>query len=122
MRHPAGEHDVRQAQPAGAPQHPSRLCQTLLLIGPLVGFFGAGHFAGFGVVTGELFPTSIRATAQGFTYNIGRGISALAPFTIGTLADRFGFTVAFYLTAVMYCLTGMSLLLIPETRKSLEVS
>lgn len=87
---------------------------ALLLIGPLVGFFGAGHFSGFGVVTGALFPTAIRATAQGFTYNIGRGISALAPFTIGTLADRYGFTVAFYLTALMYFVTGLCLLLIPE--------
>lgn len=91
---------------------------ALLVIGPLIGFFGAGHFAGFGVLTGELFPTSIRATAQGFSYNIGRGISAIAPFTIGKMVDLYGFTIAFYLTAFMYFLTFLSLFLIPEsTRK-----
>lgn len=89
---------------------------ALLLIGPLIGFFGAGHFAGFGIITGELFPTRIRATAQGFTYNIGRGISALAPYTIGKLADLYGFSTAFQVTAVMYLLTGVCLFLLPETR------
>ena len=89
---------------------------ALLFIGPLIGFFGAGHFAGFGIITSELFPTHIRATAQGFTYNIGRGVSALAPYTIGKLVDMYGFTAAFQATAVMYLLTGICLFLIPETR------
>lgn len=91
---------------------------TLLFIGPLIGFFGAGHFAGFGVITGELFPTHIRATAQGFSYNIGRGVSALAPYTIGTLVDLHGFTAAFQATAAMYVLTGLCLFLFPETGKT----
>jgi hypothetical protein len=89
---------------------------ALFIIGPAIGFFGAGHFAGFGVLTGELFPTSIRATAQGFSYNIGRGISAIAPYTIGKLVDMYGFTTAFYLTAFMYLMTFFSLFLIPEKR------
>ncbi len=89
---------------------------ALLLIGPLIGFFGAGHFSGFRIITGELFPTRIRATAQGFTYNIGRGISALAPYTIGKLADMYGFSAAFQVTAVMYLLTGVCVFLLPETR------
>ena len=33
-----------------------------------------------GAVTAELYHTGIRATAQGFTYNIGRIVSAAAPF------------------------------------------
>ena len=91
---------------------------TLLFVGPLIGFFGAGHFAGFGVITGELFPTHIRATAQGFSYNIGRGVSAIAPYTIGTLVDLYGFTAAFQATAAMYLLTGICLFLFPETGKT----
>ncbi|MGB9006492.1 MAG: MFS transporter, partial [Candidatus Aminicenantales bacterium] len=58
----------------------------LLLLGPFLAFFGTGYFSGFGTITAEIFPTRIRASAQGFTYNIGRGLSALAPFTIGALA------------------------------------
>jgi MFS family permease len=87
---------------------------ALLLIGPAIGFFGAGHFSGYGVLTGRLFPTRIRATAQGFSYNIGRGVSAIAPFTLGSLIDKYGFASAFYVTAAFYFLTFLSLLLIPD--------
>ena len=34
-------------------------------------FLRPGYFSGFGAVTAEIYPTAIRATAQGFTYNIG---------------------------------------------------
>ena len=57
----------------------------LLLLGPFVAFFATGYFSGFGAVTAEIYPTDIRATAQGFTYNLGRIASAAAPFTVGTL-------------------------------------
>jgi MFS family permease len=90
---------------------------VLFLAGPVVGFFGAGHMAGFGAVTGELFPVDIRATAQGFTYNIGRGISALAPFAIGRVADSFGFTRAFYVTAAAYVATALCVMLFPGREK-----
>jgi MFS family permease len=89
---------------------------ALFFIGPFVGFFGAGHFSGYGVLTAGLFPTSVRATAQGFSYNIGRGISAIAPFTVGKMVDMYGFTSAFYLTAVFYVLTFFALLAVPERR------
>ena len=59
---------------------------VLLVLGPLVAFFGTGYFSGFGAVTAEIYPTGIRATAQGFTYNIGRVASAVAPFAVGSLS------------------------------------
>ena len=57
---------------------------TLLLLGPFVAFFGTGYFSGFGAITAEMYPTAVRATAQGVTYNIGRIASAVAPFVVGT--------------------------------------
>src|SRR5262249_28828044 len=57
----------------------------LLCIGPLVGFFGHGYFSVFGAMLSELFPTAVRATAQGLAYNGGRAVSALAPYCIGAL-------------------------------------
>jgi MFS family permease len=51
---------------------------ALLLIGPLVGFFGTGYFSGFSVIASELFPTVLRGSAMGFVYNIGRVFSAAA--------------------------------------------
>jgi MFS family permease len=89
---------------------------ALLLLGPLVAFFGTGYFSGFGAVTAELYPTTIRATAQGFTYNIGRLASAVAPFVVGAMAQERGFGVAFMLTSVAFLIAAGLWVFIPETR------
>jgi len=88
----------------------------LLLTGPLVGFFGHGYFSVFGAVLAELFPTGIRATAQGFCYNTGRGISALAPMIIGAIAGHNGIGVALACTSVFYLIGAMLIYLLPETK------
>lgn len=89
---------------------------ALLLVGPFVGFFGAGYFSGFGAVTAEIYPTSIRGTAQGFTYNLGRVASAAAPWTVGTLADSHGFAAAFATAAGAFVLAAVAWIWIPETK------
>ena len=89
---------------------------VLLLLGPFVAFFGTGYFTGFGAVTAEIYPTDIRATAQGFTYNIGRIASAAAPFIVGSLAQTQGFRVAFSLTAAAFLPAAVIWIWIPETR------
>jgi sugar phosphate permease len=88
----------------------------LLLLGPLVAFFGTGFFSGFGTVAAELFPTAIRATAQGFTFNMGRFGSALAPLFVGSLADKHGFSTAFALLSVAFAVGAMTWIWLPETR------
>jgi MFS family permease len=88
----------------------------LLLLGPLVAFFATGYFSGFGAVTAEVYPTEIRASAQGFTYNMGRVTSALAPFVVGSLAQNNGFQAALSLTSVAFLLAAMTWIWIPETR------
>jgi MFS family permease len=93
----------------------------LLVLGPFVGFFGTGFFSGFGAVASELFPTEVRATAMGLTYNVGRGFSALAPFAVGWVATRHSFFAAFLLLAAAFLLAAALALLLPETRgKQLE--
>jgi MFS family permease len=89
---------------------------VLLLIGPLVGFFGTGYFSGFGAITAELFPTRIRVTAQGFTYNVGRIASAAAPFIVGRVADASGFGVAFLVISAAFVFAAALSSLLPETR------
>jgi MFS family permease len=88
----------------------------LLALGPVVAFFGTGYFSGFGAVTAEIFPTAIRATAQGVTYNIGRGLSALAPITVGALSAEYGLGAAFSLTSGAFVLAAVLWIWIPETR------
>lgn len=55
----------------------------VIMLGPLVGFFGTGFYSGFGSLFSEIFPTRARGAAQGFCYNIGRGVSAIAPPLVG---------------------------------------
>jgi MFS family permease len=89
---------------------------ALLLLGPLVAFFGTGFFSGFATVTSELFPTEIRGTAMGLTYNVGRGLSAAAPFVVGLLANRFGLGSAFFLQAAAFLAAALLALALPETK------
>lgn len=89
---------------------------VLLLLGPFVAFFATGYFSGFGAVTAEVYPTDIRATAQGFTYNIGRIASAVAPYTVGTLAQTHGFGLALSTTSAAFVLAAVMWIWIPETR------
>ena len=88
----------------------------LLVLGPVVGFFGTGYFSGFGAIASEMFPTEIRATAMGLTYNIGRGFAALAPFAVGALAEAVGLGAAFFLQAAAFLVAAMLALLLPETK------
>jgi MFS family permease len=90
--------------------------QALLILGPFVAFFGTGYFSGFGAITAEIYPTSIRATAQGFTYNIGRLASASAPFVVGAMAQESGFGPAFMLTSAAFLVAAAFWIFIPETR------
>ena len=89
---------------------------ALLVLGPLVAFFGTGYFSGFGAVTAEIFPTSVRATAQGLTYNLGRGVSALAPVMVGSVAGLRGLSTALALTSLAYLIAAGLWFWIPETR------
>jgi MFS family permease len=93
----------------------------LLILGPFVAFFGTGFFSGYSALSAELFPTEIRATAMGLSYNLGRGFSATAPWIVGHLADRFGLGSAFFLQAAAFFVAGLLALALPETRgKALE--
>jgi MFS family permease len=74
----------------------------LLALGPLIGFFGHGYFSSLGVIAAEMFPAASRATAQGFSYNAGRALSAVAPATVGALADRYGIGAALGFTSAFF--------------------
>lgn len=88
----------------------------LLLLGPFVAFFGTGYFSGFGAVIAELYPTSIRATAAGVGYNVGRIASAAAPFVVGSMAGTRGFGVAFAITGAAFFLAALAWVGIPDTQ------
>jgi len=51
-----------------------------------IGLTVFGIFGAFTFYLPELFPTRLRATGSGFTYNIGRIIAAGGPFFVGSVA------------------------------------
>jgi MFS family permease len=95
----------------------------LLALGPVLAFFGTGFFSGFPAIASEIFPTEIRATAMGLSYNLGRGISAFAPPIVGAIADIFGLSLghSFIILGAAFLLGALLTLALPETRgKQLE--
>jgi MFS family permease len=88
----------------------------LLLLGPVLGYFGHGYFSMFGSFVAELYPTAIRATAQGTTYNIGRMTGAVAPYTIGAVATLpgIGIGLALGLTSAFFLLGAALIFTLPD--------
>jgi MFS family permease len=89
---------------------------ALFWLGPITAFFATGYFSGFGAVTAELYPTEVRATAQGLTYNIGRIASAAAPYVVGGLTATAGYGAALSLASAAFVLAAVFWIFIPETR------
>jgi len=90
--------------------------QLVFWLAPLVGYFGHGAFSVFGSLLAELFPGSIRGTAQGFCYNAGRALSALAPITLGAVADKQGLAAALSLTVAFFVAAALLVGFLPETK------
>ena len=88
----------------------------ILVFACVAAFFGTGFFTGSGIIGSEIFPTESRATALGISYNVARGLSALAPVTIGALSERHGLAWAFGASAVAFAAAACVALLLPETR------
>src|SRR6185295_5417287 len=77
----------------------ARSPRVLLLLGPVLGYVGHGYFSMFGGFVAELFPTAVRATGQGTSYNAGRLAGALAPYVIGVLAQQPGIGIGLALAS-----------------------
>ena len=50
----------------------------ILILGTATAFFGTGFFSGSGIIGSEIFPTTVRARALGFTYNGARTMSSFS--------------------------------------------
>jgi MFS family permease len=89
----------------------------ILPVGFLLGYINLMMFSPMGTFMTELFPTAVRGVAQGFCYNVGRGIGAIFPALVGFLAGRFGLAVA--IATFTFCglaLMIIALLMLPETK------
>jgi len=89
---------------------------VLLLLGPVLGYVGHGYFSMFGSFVAELFPTPVRATGQGTSYNAGRLAGALAPYVIGVLAQqpRIGIGLALASTSAFFLASALIIFALPD--------
>ncbi len=89
--------------------------KIILLTASITAFFGTGFFVGSALLGSELFPTPIRATALGLSYNTARGISSLAPFIIGAIGERHGLGWGFASCGIAFALAAAAASRVPET-------
>jgi MFS family permease len=97
--------------------------QLMLVLGFPLGFFASGSFSPVGAFFTELFPSRLRGSGQGFSYNFGRGIGALFPTLVGYLSARItlGHAISVFAVAA-YLVMILAVLMLPETRgKELRV-
>jgi MFS family permease len=90
---------------------------AMLFLGFPLGFFASGIFSGMGPFLTELFPTRMRGSGQGFSYNFGRGIAALNPWFVGLLSKTLplGQSIGVF-AAIAYGILIIAALLLPETK------
>ena len=90
---------------------------VMLILGFPLGFFASGSFSPIGAFFTELFPSRLRGSGQGFSYNFGRGIGALFPTLVGFLSASAGLGVAIAVFAASaYLIMILGVVLLPETR------
>jgi MFS family permease len=90
--------------------------EMTLFLGFPLGFFPSGAFSPMGAFFAELFPTSLRGSGQGFSYNLGRGVGALFPALVGYFSAHMQLGRAIAVFAVTaYMLMALCVLLLPET-------
>ena len=88
----------------------------------LVGGFTASFYGWLPLYLPELFPTRLRATGQGFSFNFGRIIAAVAALQTGPLMGLFGqdkvasHASACSAVALVYLVGAALIWLAPETR------
>jgi len=94
------------------PTHPAFLTYTFI-----IGFFGTVYFGWLPLYLPELFPTRVRATGTGVTFNFGRIISAFAVLGVGQLMVKFNgdYARVGQATCLIYVLGMIVICFAPDT-------
>jgi AAHS family cis,cis-muconate transporter-like MFS transporter len=78
------------------------------------GFLYGVPLGTIGTFMSESFATSIRGTAVGGSYNLGRFCSGAAPIVIGFLATQFSIGLGFLVVGAVFLLSGVTAVFIPD--------
>ena len=70
-----------------------------------------------GATFAELFPTRVRGTGQGFSYNTGRAVGSFVPTLVGVMAGSMSLGEAMGIcSACSYVLVLVAVAMLPETQ------
>jgi MFS family permease len=90
---------------------------AMLVLGFPLGFFVSGNFSGVGAFLTELYPSRVRGSGQGFTYNFGRAVGALFPALVGFMSARMNLGTAIgWFAGIAFVLVVFAVSQLPETR------
>jgi SHS family sialic acid transporter-like MFS transporter len=98
-------------------QYHARFDNRFLLAVGIAGAVTASFYGWFPLYLPELFPTSVRATSQGFAYNFGRVLAAIGTLQTAQLMSLFGgsFTAAGTILSSIYLLGLVAVWFAPQT-------
>ncbi|WP_109482352.1 MFS transporter [Paraburkholderia sp. C35] len=89
---------------------------VLLWMGPVMALFFS--FSGiFGSYFAEIYPLRVRSLGAGFCFNVGRGLSAFAPFVLGALASRTSLATSIALCGAGFALAAVFTIALAVTRR-----
>ena len=91
--------------------YPSLIFVFMFLIG-----LGTGIYGGFGPLVSELFPTSLRSSAMGSSFNLARGTQFLTPILIALIGTKYGLGSGIFLGAVFALSVAIFIWAFPETK------
>ena len=81
---------------------------------PFFGFLYGVPLGTIGTFMSESFATSVRGTAVGGSYNLGRFCSGAAPIIIGFIATQFSIGLGFLVVGAVFFLSGVTALFVPD--------
>jgi len=91
--------------------YPSMIFVFMFIIG-----IGTGIYGGFGPLVSELFPTGLRSSAMGSSFNLARGTQFLTPILIALIAAQYGLGSGIFMGAIFALSVAIFIWACPETK------
>jgi MFS family permease len=91
--------------------------ESVLWFMPIYGYFVIGAFGTFAAYLPELFPTRVRATGQGFCWNMARALTSIGPLAGSVVVAKFGsFPAASAAISLLFIVGMVAIWFGPETK------
>ncbi|USS90279.1 MFS transporter [Fructilactobacillus carniphilus] len=89
----------------------------LLIIGAVVGFFSNGMYGGYGAVVSQLYPITVRSSANNMIVGVGRALGGMSSLVIGLLMEHFNLIVVMMFLSVLYLISFVTMLSLPNLNR-----